>query len=197
MTKQNFNNSYPISLFPSLFLSQKLSNKQELQISYTRRINRPNFFQLIPYTNYSDSLNITQGNPDLLPEFTNSLEFSYLKTISGNNTFLASLYYKRTDQLITRYLDTFTNAITGKPDIVSTWVNANYSQTVGAEFTAVNTITKWWDLTTNMNVYNSYINIPMSTQSFPACFMELVWETEYQFQTSLEIETSGYRFLPV
>jgi ferric enterobactin receptor len=168
-TKQNYSNSYPISLFPSLFLSQKLGGKQELQISYTRRINRPNFFQLIPYTNYSDSLNITQGNPNLLPEFTNSFEFSYLKTLSGNNTFLASMYYKRTDQLITRYLDSFTNELTGKPGIVSTWVNANYSQTFGAEFTAVNTITKWWDLTTNVNVYNSYINITnVNTQSQPA-----------------------------
>jgi ferric enterobactin receptor len=168
-TKQNYSNSYPISLFPSLFLSQKLGGKQELQISYTRRINRPNFFQLIPYTNYSDSLNITQGNPNLLPEFTNSFEFSYLKTLSGNNTFLASLYYKKTDQLITRFLDSFTNELTGKPGIVSTWVNANYSQTYGAEFTAVNTITKWWDLTTNVNVYNSYINITnVNTQSQPA-----------------------------
>jgi len=168
-TKENFSNSYPISLFPSLFLSQKLANKQELQLSYTRRINRPNFFQLIPYTNYSDSLNITQGNPNLLPEFTNSFELSYLKTYTGNNTFLASAYYKRTDQLITRYLDSFTNQITGKPGIVSTWVNANYSQTVGAEFTAVNTITKWWDLTTNINVYNSYINITnVNTTSQPA-----------------------------
>ena len=88
--KMNFSNSYPISLFPSLFLSQKLKNKQEFQISYTRRINRPNFFQLIPFTNYSDSLNITRGNPNLRPEFTNSFEFSYLKTFTGNNTFLAS-----------------------------------------------------------------------------------------------------------
>jgi len=168
-TKQNFSNSYPLSLFPSLFLSQKLSNKQELQISYTRRINRPNFFQLIPYTDYSDTLNITQGNPNLQPEFTNSLEFSYLKTLKANNTFLASLYYKRTDQLITRYVDTFTNAISGKQDLVNTWVNANYSQTVGAEFTAVNTITKWWDLTTNINVYNAYINITnINTTSQPA-----------------------------
>jgi ferric enterobactin receptor len=167
--KTNYSNSYPISLFPSLFLSQKLKNKQELQISYTRRINRPNFFQLIPFTNYSDSLNITRGNPDLLPEFTNSLELSYLKTFSGNNTFLASAYYKRTDQLITRYIDSFTNEITGEPGLVSTWVNANYSQTVGAEFTAVNNITKWWDLTTNVNVYNSYINITnVNTTSQPA-----------------------------
>src|SRR5450755_4372867 len=167
--KTNYSNSYPISLFPSLFLSQKLGSKQELQISYTRRINRPNFFQLIPFTNYSDSLNITRGNPNLLPEFTNSFELSYLKTLKGSNTFLASLYYKRTNQLITRYLDTFYNEITNKQDYVNTWVNANYSQTVGAEFTGVNTITKWFDLTSNINVYNSYINITnVNTTSQPA-----------------------------
>jgi len=75
-TGQKFSNTYPISLFPSLFLSQKLKNSQELQISATRRINRPNFFQLIPYTDYTDSLNITRGNPNLVPEFTPSGEFS-------------------------------------------------------------------------------------------------------------------------
>ena len=165
---QNFSNSYPLSLFPSLFLSQKLSNKQELQISYTRRINRPNFRQLIPFTDYSDSLNITRGNPDLQPEFTNSLEFSYLKTLQGNNTLLASVYYKRTNNLITRYIDTFTNVISGKPDLVNTWINANYSQSYGAELTSVTTITRWWDLTANVNVYNSYINTSNIAASQPA-----------------------------
>jgi ferric enterobactin receptor len=205
--KTNYSNKYPLSLFPSVFLSQKLKNKQELQISYTRRINRPNFFQLIPFTNYSDSLNITRGNPDLQPEFTNSVEFSYLKTLQGNNTFLASLYYKRTNQLITRYLDTFTNGITGKPDFVNTWVNANYSQSVGAEFTAVNTITKWWDLTTNINVYNSYINITnINTTSQPALWswfgkinanFKLPWKLKlqvtgfYQSKSNLPVNSSA------
>jgi ferric enterobactin receptor len=206
-TKENFSNSYPISLFPSLFLSQKLGGKQELQLSYTRRINRPNFFQLIPYTNYSDSLNITRGNPNLLPEFTNNFEFSYLKTIKGNNTLLASVYYKRTNQLITRYLDSFTNAITGKPGIVSTWVNANYSQTYGAEFTAVTTITKWFDLTSNINVYNSYIDITnVNTTSQPALWswfgklngsFKLPWKLKmqvtgfYQSKSNLPVNSGG------
>jgi ferric enterobactin receptor len=192
--KMNFSNSYPISLFPSLFLSQKFSNKQELQISYTRRINRPNFFQLIPFTDYSDSLNITRGNPNLLPEFTNSLEFSYLKTYTGNNTFLASVYYKKTNQLITRFVDSFTNAISGKPDLVNTWENANYSQTVGAEFTAVNTITKWWDLTTNVNVYNSYINTTsLGTTSQPAMWS---WfgkiNANFKLPWKLKMQVTGF-----
>ena len=157
-TGEKFSNKYPISLFPSVFLSQKLKNKQELQMSYTRRINRPNFFQLIPYTDYTDSLNITRGNPDLVPEFTNSLEFSYSKTFKGNNNFLASLYYKHTNDLITRYLTKDINPVTGKEDIINTYINANSSYSYGAEFTSVNYIKKWWDLTTNINLYNSKIN---------------------------------------
>ncbi len=208
-TKQRYSNSYPISFFPSVFLSQKLKNKQELQISYTRRINRPNFFQLIPYTDYTDSLNITRGNPDLVPEFTNSLEMSYLKTLKGNNTFLASLYYKRTDHLITRYLDTFTNQISGKNDLVNTYINASYSQTIGAEFTAVNKLTNEWDLTTNINVYNSKINTDNITPSqdalwswfgkinsnfkLPAKF-KLQITGLYQSKSNLPVNTGGGGF---
>ena len=83
--KMNFSNSYPISLFPSLFLSQKLKNKQEIQLSYTRRINRPNFFQLIPFTNYSDSLNITRGNPNLVRSLP--IQLSFLPEKFVGNTF--------------------------------------------------------------------------------------------------------------
>ncbi len=147
---EKFKNNYPVSL-SLLFLSQKLGKKQELQFSVTRRINRPNFFQSIPYTDYTDSLNITRGNPDLVPEFTYSGEFSYSKTFTGNNTFLASLYYKYTDHLITRYYDTSVNEISGKPDYISTFVNANSAQSYGLELTSVNTIAKWWDITTNVN----------------------------------------------
>lgn len=157
-TGEKFSNSYPVSLFPSLFLSQKLKKNQELQFSVTRRINRPNFFQLIPYTDYTDSLNITRGNPNLVPEFTSSAELSYSKTFKANNTFLASIYYKHTNNLITRYLDTSYNAVAGKTDYISTFVNANSSYSYGLELTSINTLKKWWDVTTNINFYNSKIN---------------------------------------
>jgi ferric enterobactin receptor len=157
-TGESFGNKYPISLFPSVFLSQKLKNKQELQLSVTRRINRPNFFQLIPYVDYTDSLNITQGNPNLKPEFTSSVEFSYSKTLKGNHTLLASAYYKYTDNLITRYLTQDINPITGEEDLINTYINANSSYLTGFEVTSVNPIKKWWDLTSNVNIYNSKIN---------------------------------------
>ena len=74
-------------------------------MSATRKIQRPGFFQLIPYTNYSDTLNITRGNPGLLPQFTESFELTYMKTLAHSNTLLFSVYYKYTSNLITPYQD--------------------------------------------------------------------------------------------
>lgn len=156
-TKQRFSNKYPLSLFPSVFLSQKMNNMQEVQLSYTRRINRPFFMQIIPFIDSSNQLNWTKGNAGLRPEFTNSLEASYSKTYKGNNTFLASVYYKYSTDLITRYLDTISVAAAEKRPI-STYINANSSRSVGFELTSQNTLTKWWDMNANFNVYNSKIN---------------------------------------
>ena len=158
-TGKAFSNNYPISLFPSVFLSQKLKGEQQLQLNYSRRINRPNFFQLIPYTDRTDPLNITRGNPDLVPEFTNSLEASYSKTFNKNNNLLASIYYKGTTNLITRFQQQEMDPVLNKQVLINSYVNANSSYSYGAELTSINYLTKWWDVTTNLNVYNSKINV--------------------------------------
>jgi len=156
----NYTNNFPISLFPSLFLSQKLKHDQELQLNYTRRINRPNFFQLFPFTDYSDSLNLNRGNPALKPEFTNSAELAYSKTFKNGHSLLISGYYKYTTDLITR--SQVAEAHPGKPGdtiLINTYINANSSNVGGIEFTARNPITKWWEITTNVNLFTSKINL--------------------------------------
>ncbi len=151
----SFKVSYPVTFFPSAFLSYKLSDKQDLQFNYTRRINRPSFFQLIPFTDYSDPQNLSRGNPALRPEFTNSLEANYNLQISNGNSFLASVYFKNTENLITRYFDTAYNPNIGQTVNRSTFVNANNSKSYGLELTSRNQITKAWDATTNFNFYNA------------------------------------------
>ena len=168
-TGAKFSNTYPVSLFPSIFLSKKLTTTDQLQLSVTRRVNRPNFFQLVPFVDYSDSLNITRGNANLVPEFTTSGEMSYSKT-KGAGTFLASVYYKYTTNLITRYLNQEVNPISGQQDLINTYINANSSENYGLELTYTNKIKKWWDFTANVNTYNSRINtenIENSTQAAP------------------------------
>lgn len=162
---QVFNIEFPVSLFPSVFLSNKLKNDQELQLNYTRKINRPNFFQLYPFTDYSDSLNISRGNPDLNPEFTNSIELSYQKTFKKNkDSFLGSIYYKNTNDLITRFQVQETSAVTGKDILVNTYINAASSYVTGLELTLKTKMTKWWDMTTNMNLFTSKINTGIAGQ---------------------------------
>lgn len=166
-TNESFSNSFPVSLFPSVFLSKELSETDQLQMSVTRRVNRPNFFQLIPFIDYSDSLNISRGNADLVPEFTTSAELSYSKTI-GTGTFLASGYYKYTNNLITRYLGQEVNPISGNLDLINTYINANSSENYGVELTFTNKVTNWWDFTANANFYNSRINIENIESSIQA-----------------------------
>jgi len=156
---QQFSTKYPFSLFPSAFATYKLTDKQDLQVNYSRKINRPNFFQLIPFIDYSDSLNLSVGNPNLVPEFTNLLELSYSNQYKNNSTFLATVYMRNTNDLITRYSYKDANPNPAKSDsvIISTYANANRSYTFGLELTGKNKPAKWWDLTTNLNLFNSTI----------------------------------------
>ncbi len=158
-TGEEFKTDYPISFFPSVFLSQKLKKDQTLQLNYSRRINRPNFWQLTPFTDSSDKLNPTRGNPALRPEFTNSLELSYEKTFKNKDNFIASMYYKHTDDLITRY-QVSEGLIGGNENIIlNTYINANSSYVTGIEMISRNKLTKWWEITSNLNIYTSDIFI--------------------------------------
>lgn len=151
-TGQKFKNDYPFSLFPSLFLTYKLNDKSDLQLNYSRKINRPNFFQLIPNLDVTDPVNKSRGNPDLKPEFTNLAEISYQNQLGKKTSFLATVYFKNTNDLITSYqfkdpsLDS---------EIVTTYANANTSYNVGLELTTKTKFTKWWDFTINVNLYNA------------------------------------------
>ena len=156
---QGFSNKYPFSLFPSTYLTYKLTDKQDLQLNYSRKINRPNFFQLIPFIDYTDSLNLSIGNPDLKPEFTNLIEVGYSNQYKAGNSFFASIYGRNTNDLITRYTYRTSNpdSLKNNDVLFTSFANATRSYTFGLELTGKNKIAKWWDITTNFNFFNSTI----------------------------------------
>ncbi|MBK8787137.1 MAG: TonB-dependent receptor [Chitinophagaceae bacterium] len=157
-TGKKFKNDYPFSLFPSVFLTYKLNDKSDIQLNYSRKINRPNFFQLIPNYDISDPLNLSIGNPNLVPEFTNLAEISYQNQLTKKTSFLATAYLKNTNDLITNYQYRDKNPDpNAKPDtvLITTYTNANTSYNVGLELTTKTKLTKWWDFSVNVNLYNS------------------------------------------
>lgn len=172
---QNFNIDFPISLFPSVFLSQKINDNNDLQLNYSRRINRPGFWQLFPFIDISDSLNISRGNPALKPEFTNSFELSYSKTFKNRDNFIASIYFKNTNNLITRFLQPEYVQAYDSIMPVSSYINANKSYVTGLELTGRNKIAKFWDLTSNFNLFTAKIDVANQpgTDQFVSYFIKI------------------------
>ncbi|MGG9964531.1 TonB-dependent receptor domain-containing protein [Ferruginibacter sp. SUN106] len=192
---QKFSNSYPFSLFPSAFFTYKLTDKQDMQLNYSRKINRPNFFQLIPFVDVTDPLNISKGNPDLIPEFTNLAELSYQNQLSNKHSFLTTLYFRNTNDLITRYQyrDANPNPAISDSATFNTYANANSSFTYGLELTVRDKFISWWDLSTNLNLYKTQLkagNIPGSTnQSQVSWFAKI--NNSFKLPKNYSIQLSG------
>lgn len=139
------------NLFPSAFVSYSLPNKNELQLNVTRRIRRPHGREINPFRNYSDSTNISYGNPDLLPELSNAFEFNYIKTWD-NHTLSSSIYYRFTDNVMQSVQ--FLN----KGTMENTTMNVAKSTNLGLELVAKNRILKVVNLTSTLNLYYNKVN---------------------------------------
>lgn len=150
-TNQVFNNSY-FSLFPSAFVRWKFSQVGELGLSYSRRINRPSVEALNPFPQFNDPFNFRQGNPFVLPEFTNSFELN-AQYFGEWFTLNPSVYYRNTSDFIARYRTIDSNDITR-----TTFANFSGTQSVGAELVAQTTITDWWRINGSANVFRQFID---------------------------------------
>lgn len=133
-------------LFPSAFLSYEISDGQEIQINYTRRLRRPWGGQLNSFQNISDSTNISFGNPNLTPEYSNAYELNYLKSWK-NHTLSISSYYRTTEDVIERI------SYSEGRVIYTTNENVASTQSAGLEIVGKNRLFKVLDLTTTLNFF--------------------------------------------
>jgi outer membrane receptor protein involved in Fe transport len=140
-TNKNF-----FQLFPSAFVSYEISKGQEIQVNYTRRLRRPWGGQLNSFQNISDSTNISFGNPNLTPEYSNAYEINYLKNWE-NHTLSLSGYYRTTDDVIERISYSTGNII------YTTHENVAKTQSAGLEIVGKNRLFKRLDLTTTVNLF--------------------------------------------
>lgn len=133
-------------LYPSAFFAYSFKNNHELQINYTRRVNRARGRQINPYRDFSDSTSISFGNPDLKPQYSSSVELNYLKTWDFHSI-SASVYYKYTDNVIQRVSYRNNNVME------NTFINISRQQSTGLELVAKNQLWKRLNLTTSINLY--------------------------------------------
>lgn len=137
-------------LFPSVFLSYDLGeSNNQLLLNYSRRINRPRSWFLIPFSSYNDNRNQFFGNTDLNPEYTNSFELGYAiqkKKFTINPT----LYYKKTTGetqiVVTRESSTSENFVT-RP------YNIGTESQYGLDLNLTADITSWYKIMGSVDLF--------------------------------------------
>jgi len=144
----SFNKNY-FALYPTVHLVQPLPDDQEIQLSYSRRVERPNNRELNPFVDRSDSLNIQYGNPELNPEFINSIELGYSKFF-GKTSLTSSVFYKITNDAISNFTILNEDGVTE-----TTWRNLAKNSSYGIELTASHPLFDWLRLNGSVSYFNT------------------------------------------
>lgn len=138
-----------LNLFPSLFLSYRLNEKNSFQISYSSRISRPWSRMLLPFTEITDTRNRRLGNPELNPEFGNSYELDYMRYWETGSV-LTSFYYRYRTGVIERV-----STIDGQGVTTTQPINLASEKAWGVEFTADQDLFENLQLSGSLNIYQS------------------------------------------
>lgn len=136
------------TLIPSLTLQKQLTSTQTLKLAYSKRITRPSLQFLNPYVNETNPKAETEGNPQLAPEISQTVELDYT-TFIKSSVVSASVYYRHTANVIENIVTNNDNGI----GTISTFQNADQNNSIGGSvFGSVNPI-KILTLRANFNVY--------------------------------------------
>ena len=142
------------NIYPSAFLTYSPTEKNQWQVSYSRRIDRPGIGQVNPIREWSTPFITSVGNADLLPQFTNSFELNYTRQIKGGNITFGT-FYRKIHDVISRitYADP---ADPNNPPTRQILTFANFSDTdaYGVEFSANFRLNKWWRVNSSMDFYS-------------------------------------------
>ncbi len=120
------------AIFPSVFFVRRWADSErELQVNFSRKIQRPNHWQIIPFIMFSDARNLRIGNPTLAPEMSNLAEVNHLLPfLKGKATWLTSVFGRYTTDVITGYATPLPSDTT---ILLNTFINGSYSATGGWE----------------------------------------------------------------
>ena len=174
------------NLFPSAHTSYKITEKVSLQAGYSKRIYRPRLWDLNPFFNIRNNFNIRQGNPGLLPEYTDSYEITSI-LILGKAALNFGIYHRTTEDVIER-VSTFENNVnTVRPENIGT------NNATGIEFNAKYTPAKWLTFNGDFNYSTFTRDGSFNEQIFD--FTGNQWSsklmTKIKLPADIDLETTG------
>ena len=153
ITEINFDNDY-IQVYPSAFFTYTPSEKNSYQLSYSRRVDRPGIGQVNPIKEFSTPLISSFGNQQLEPQFTNSLEVNYTRTLKDRKgSITAGVFYRAISDEINRALFIDRSDV-NSGRIILTHDNFDDTSAYGIEVSSNYRPTKWWSINGSFDFYS-------------------------------------------
>ncbi len=172
-------------LFPTFYLQYTASKNYQVNFSYSRRINRPDYSDLNPFITYQSPLFSNQGNPLLRPEFTHSIEFSHVI----DQKFILTPFYNYTKD----YYSEFPKNISGSAETRYTFGNLGNHQNFGIQVVIPLKLTNKIQLQqTVLGLYQSYdISYAEIAEELEGFFWRYQFSAKIPFSKRLQGEISG------
>ncbi len=146
---RSFTDKYT-QVYPSAFVTYSPNDKDQLQISYSRRVDRPGLQQVNPIREWATPLISSFGNPSLVPQFTNSYEANYTKRIK-NGSVTGGVFYRSISDEINRavYVDRL-----DFNKLILTFDNFDNTSAYGFELSTNYKVAQWWSINGSFDFYS-------------------------------------------
>jgi outer membrane receptor protein involved in Fe transport len=162
-------NNY-FKLFPTAHFLYELSDNQEIGLSYSRRINRPDPDELNPFPEVKDPRNLESGNPNLKPEQVHSVELGY-QFKNPTITFIPSLYYHYTYDAFTEITSYINDSV-----LLTTQDNLATDQSAGMELVFAWKYKKQLNVNFSSNIF--YNTIDASNLGYSENKSAIAWDAK-------------------
>ena len=153
-SKNNFTNSY-FELYPSAYITYKLSEKSAFQLNYSRRVDRPGIGQINPIKEWSTPLVSSYGNSNLIPQFTNSLEFNYTRSLENGSVTFGTFFRGISDEINRALFIDRSDVNSGR--LIFTHDNFDNSTAYGVELSSSYKPYNWWRLNGSFDLYSQIL----------------------------------------
>ncbi|MFN0204103.1 MAG: TonB-dependent receptor domain-containing protein [Bacteroidia bacterium] len=173
------------SLFPTVFLLYKLdsASKHQLSFSYGRRIDRPNYQDMNPFTYPLDRFTLYAGNPFLQPTFSDNFELAH----TFNNAFTTTLSFSGLKNVINETIEQSTNIFYSRPGNIGRQIS------YGISVNGAIPITKWWTLQLYTEVMHNRFDAILYNQTLKnvGTYLYFMPTNQFQFAKTWSAELSG------
>ncbi len=135
--------------YPSAFVTYTANDKNSFNFNYSRRVDRPSIGQISPIREWTTPLMESRGNPELVPQFTNSFEVNYTRTTKiGSIT--SGVFYRSISDEISRVVYNDPNNVNRN---ILSYDNFDNNDAFGIETSGNLKFTQWWSVNASADVY--------------------------------------------